>query len=330
MSKIRIGIWGLGYAGRGMYIPELAEYPEMYEIIAGCDSSEANLEAAAQALPSMRKYTSGDEMLKDPEVDLVAIATPSFNHAQHALQSLEAGKYAFVEKPIANTYADALKLKAASERHRGKLYFRHNRRFEPQFQQVRKICDSGALGEIHQVKLHRHAYLRMDGWQARIASGGGHVNDWGSHIVDHALIFLGSEVADVWGNLRKIISNGDAEDHFKIILTGKNGRIVDLEASCGVTLGQPEYVIFGDRGTLICKGLDITMKYLKPGSKDEWLLENLQIDPEIWEHPLFIWKYLYHSISDGVPFPITTDHAVEIVRICEEVKKGTAFQGCLA
>ena len=330
MERIQVGIWGLGYAGRGMFIPELAAYPEMFQIVAGCDSLEENLQAAAKESPGLREYHCGDEFLDDPDVELVAIATRSLDHVSHALQALAAGKTVFLEKPIAVDYEGAIKLKVASEKYPGKLYFRHNRRFEPQFQHVLKICESGVLGELYEVKLHRHAYLGGANWQTSIAQGGGYLNNWGPHVVDHALIFLGSPVVDVWGNLRQVACGGDAEDHAKIILTGENGRIVDLEVSCGVAIGQPEYVIFGDRGALICKGLDVTLKYRDPEQKDaqdsyRWVEESAQIDPDIWDHPQSIWKYLYYAIRDGKPFPITTDHAIEIVRICEEVKKGTRF-----
>lgn len=187
MKPIKLGIWGMGYAGRGMYIPELSAYPEMFKVVAGCDSLEENLKAAEAELPGLKQYLSGDELLNDPEIELVAIATRSLEHVSHTQMALEAGKSVFLEKPIAISYAGALELKAAAEKYPGKLYFRHNRRFEPQFQHVRKICESGVLGEIYEVKLHRHAYLGGENWQTSIAYGGGYLNNWGPHILDRGI-----------------------------------------------------------------------------------------------------------------------------------------------
>lgn len=327
---IKVGIWGLGYAGRQMFIPELLEFPEMFQVVAGCDAVKENLKAACEQLPEMKEYSDARDMLNDPRVELVAIATRSIDHVSHAVMALAAGKAVFLEKPIAVDTAGVQKLAAAAEEYPGKLYFRYNRRFEPQFQHVWKIYQSGVLGCVYEIKLHRHAFLHGENWQTTIASGGGYLNNWGPHVIDHALLLLESPVANIWGNLQQLICGGDAEDHARVILTGENGRIVDVEVSCAVAISQPEYVIFGSRGSLICKGIDITLKHLvaeqKPVSPFAWVEKTFPVELEEADHPKDIWKYLYHSIRDNHDFPITTTHALEVVRICNAVKEGTRFQ----
>ena len=158
MKKIKVGIWGLGRAGNLMHISEIAKFPEMFAIVAGCDNDNDRIKAAKEKLPSCRFYGNPEEFLKDPEVELVSIATRSPDHTPHAIRALAAGKYVFLEKPIALSYAEARKLKKASEKHPGKLYLRHNRRYEAPFNHIREIIASGILGDVYEVKLHRHGY----------------------------------------------------------------------------------------------------------------------------------------------------------------------------
>ncbi len=343
-KKIKVGIWGLGRAGYGMHTYEIGKFPELFEIVAGCDIDKERIKATKEKLPSCRLYNKAEEFLNDPEVELVSIATRSPEHTAHAIKALSTGKYVFLEKPIALTYADAKKLKKASEKYPGMLYFRHNRRYEPPFNHIREIIASGVLGNVYEVKLHRHGYQRRNDWQTIVACGGGQLNNWGPHIIDHALRFLESPVAKVWANLKNIAAAGDAEDHLKIILTGKNGRIVDIEISGGAAIRQPEYIIFASKGALVCLGDTITMKYIDPKQKfkkikarpenpplsggfsnDEeikWIEKTLKVAPKNGHDVHHIWKALYDKIRKGKAFPISTDEAVEVVRITELAKKG--------
>jgi predicted dehydrogenase len=347
MKKIKVGIWGLGRAGNGMHISEIGKFPEMFEIVAGCDIDKARIQAAKEKLPSCRFYSKPEEFLKDKEVELVSIATRSPDHAAHALKALATGKYVFLEKPIALTYADAKKLKKASEKYPGKLYLRHNRRYEAPFNHIREIIATGVLGEVYEVKLHRQNYQRRNDWQTIIRCGGGQLNNWGPHIVDHALCFLGSPVVKVWSDLKKIAAVGDAEDHLKIVLTGKNGRVVDLEISGGVALRQPEYIIFGTKGSLVCDGNTINMKHIDPKQKLQkikaraenpplrggfgnaevlkWVEKTIPVAPKAACDVHHIWKGVYEAINKKKRYPITIDEGVEVVRITELAKKGTKF-----
>ena len=347
MKKIKVGIWGLGRAGHCMHIPEALRFPEMFEIVAGCDLAKDRIKASKEKLPSCRFYSNQEEFLKDPEVELVSIATRSPDHTAHALKALAAGKYVFLEKPIALTYADAKKLKKASEKYPGKLFLRHNRRYEAPFNHIREIIASGVLGDVYEVKLHRHGYQRRNDWQTLMECGGGQLNNWGPHIIDHALRFLDSPVANVWSDLKKIAAVGDAEDHLKIVLTGKNGRIVDLEISGGAAIAQPEYVIFGTKGALTCQGDSITLKYIDPKQKFlkikaypdnpplngvfgnaevlKWIEKTVKVAPKAKCDVHDIWQGVYNAIRKGKPYPITIEEGMEVVRITELVKKGTEF-----
>ncbi len=349
MRKIKVGIWGLGRAGIGMHIPEILGFPDMFEIVAGCDIDAEHRKVFAEKTGA-KAYSdgSGKELLADPNVELVSVATRSPDHTEHALKALKAGKYVFLEKPIALSYKDALRLKKASAKYPGKLFFRHNRRFEPAFQHIREIIDSGILGEVYEIKLNRHGYQRRADWQTIISCGGGQLNNWGPHIVDHGLRLLGAPLADVWGDLKKVAAVGDAEDHLKIVMRGKNGRIVDLEISGGTAIPEQTYIVRGSKGALTSDERNIVLRYINPkqklmkikadpgtpplqggfgnAEKLEWIDETIPVAPKLESKMENIWKHLYNAIRNGIKYPVKIDEAVEVVRVSEMVKKRSRFE----
>lgn len=346
-KKIRIGIWGLGRAGINMHGPELEKYPELYEIKAGMDTDAEHCKIFGDKY-NCKTYTEVDAFLNDPEIDMISVATRSTDHVAHALKALQTGKYVFLEKPIAMTYAEAKKLLEASKEYPGKLYIRHNRRFEAPFVHIREIIATGILGEVFEVKLRRNAYQRRMDWQTIISCGGGQLNNWGPHIIDHALRFLDCPVKELWSDLKNIACAGDAEDHLKVVLKGENGRVVDLEISGGAAISEPEYIIFGSKGALSCTGTEIKLKYINPEQKlpeitadpgnppinggfsntepIDWIEKTVEVAPEAGCDTHSIWKFMYKSIRNGEAFPISVEEAVEIVRITEQIKKGTPYE----
>lgn len=340
-QPIRIGIVGLGRAGRGMHLRELAGKQDFFQAVAVCDIIEERRAEIATQL-GCEGYASIEEMLADPYVELVDIATRTRDHFAHAMLALASGKDVFLEKPICLSYSQALQLKGAAAQSTGNLYIRHNRRFDPDFLHVREIIASGILGEVYEIRLARHGYSRRDDWQTIIEHGGGQLLNWGPHVVDHALRFLESPVESQYSDLKRIAAVGDAEDHVKIVLRGTNGRIVDLEISGGVALGAPTYLVFGTKGSLSLSGREIHLRYLDPaqvlpertadpgtpgttfGTREElpWIDESLPVQAGS-NH--VIWNHLYHAIRKGVPFPVELDEAIEVMRVISTAKEGTRF-----
>ena len=341
-NPIRIGIVGLGRAGWGMHCPELEGKERMFQIVAACDVIQERCDKMAERF-GCATYTDIQDLLADPNVEMVTIATRSCDHYTHAMMALKAGKMVFQEKPFTTTHAEARRLVAYARKHKRPLYVRHNRRCEPGFLHIREIIASGILGTVHAVKLARVGYSRRDDWQTLMAFGGGQLLNWGPHIVDHALRLLDSPVKSIWSNLKRVAAVGDAEDHLKVCLTGTNGRVVDIEISGGAAVSLPEYVIWGSKGGLVCKGNEITLRYLNPraklaprkpdpntpgtsfGTPDKlkWVEKTIPVKPKkSWN----IWDELYKAVRKGRPFPITLDEAADVMKVISAVKKGTPFQ----
>jgi len=347
MDAIRIGIAGLGRAGWGMHGPEVDAQAGKFKFVACCDTDPAHLKRFTDKYTSCVAYADIRDLVADPAVELVSVATRTTEHVEHALLALRAGKHVFLEKPIAVSYQQALKLKAAAAKARGRLFIRHNRRFEAGFAHVMEIMQSSMLGHVYEIKLRRNGYSRRDDWQTVIRAGGGQLLNWGPHIIDHALQFLGSPVAEQWSDLQKIAAVGDAEDHVHIILLGRKGRLVDLQISGGAALGEPEYLVLGTKGALQSVGNEFRLRYLDPASKLakrrpkpdvimdgfgtpdnlKWIDKTIPVSPKSGaDMTKTIWECLHDSIRRGKPFPITLDQAIEVMRVVSAARTGTRFE----
>jgi predicted dehydrogenase len=344
-TPIRLAIVGLGRAGRYMHLGELENKKDRFRLVAACDLIEDRRKWAEQEY-GCRAYRRFEDVLDDDEVEMVSIATRSCDHVEHALAALKAGKHVFLEKPIAETYQQALRLKRAAAKAKGKLFFRHNRRYEPCFNHVMQIIESGKLGEVFFVKIRRGGFQRRDDWQTLKRYGGGMLLNWGPHVIDHALHLLDSPVADLWSDLQNRLSGGNAEDNCHLVFRGRSGRVVDMEISSAYAIPEPVYIVQGDRGSLHADDETIRLRYLDPrkklpvrkakagtpekgfGSEDplKWIEKEMPVSPKgKWEMDR-IWIDLYEAVREGKPFPITMEQALAVMKVVSAAKAGTKFE----
>lgn len=343
-GPIRLGMVGIGRAIWGMHCHELEGRKDKFLVVAACDTIKERRDQMAERY-NCPTYERVEDLIADPNVEIVDIATRSIDHFQHAKLALEAGKDVLVEKPMCVSYDEASRLFDIAEQCGKRLYVRHNRRFEPAFQHIREIMDSGLLGDVKEIKLRRVGFGRRDDWQTLKSSGGGQLLNWGPHIIDHGLRMLGAPLKSQWSDLKLIAALGDAEDHLKILIRGENDRIVDIEISGGAAISEPEYLVWGTRGALSCAGNNITLKYLDPnipledravnpgtpgatfGSPDKlnWLEETFPAKPKLAVDMNMIWDYIYQSYRKGEPFPITKEECLGVMSVVSAAKEGTRF-----
>lgn len=341
MEKIlNVGVIGLGRIGRN-HLCELSAFPDRFKIVAGADHSPERLnEMLPDELKGCATYSSLDEMLKHPDLDMVTIATRHPDHVPMAIKILEAGKIAVVEKPTAVNTAEFDKMLSIAAKHPHKLFLRHNRRFEPAFVKTKELIASGLIGEVQYIKLYRSVgYCRRNDWMTMPDFYGGLLSNWGPHLIDQALQFLEAPVKDLWADIRHVISIGSADDHFKIILKSANGRLADVEVSGANALPGREMEIIGNRGTIVFENGKLHARYIDPcvelkdlkphpenpplayGNFDEQLyFINSEFDlPKINQN--ILWKYLYDEAVKGIDSPLKLEEGREVVRITEEAFK---------
>jgi predicted dehydrogenase len=149
----RIGVVGLGYWG-----PNLARNFDRLpgaELRWICDQSQEARERFVPSFPEARSSGDIDELLEDPELDAVVIATHVPSHAQLAVRVLGAGKHCFVEKPLAQSVAEAEQVLAAARESGRVLMVGHLLEYHPGVEKLKQIADSGELGDIYYLYSNR-------------------------------------------------------------------------------------------------------------------------------------------------------------------------------
>jgi len=152
-EPVRVGVVGLGYWG-----PNLARNFDGVpgcELTWVCDASQEARERVAPSLRDARVTAELDELLADPRLDAVALATPVPTHAELAARVLEAGKHCFVEKPLAERVADAERAVEAARAAQRVLMVGHLLEYHPGVLRLKEIADSGELGEIRYIYSNR-------------------------------------------------------------------------------------------------------------------------------------------------------------------------------
>jgi predicted dehydrogenase len=148
-ERLRIGVIGLGYWG-----PNLARnfhaLPQV-ELTWLCDDSSERLDLAQTPFPDARRTTEVDELLAAPDLDAVAIATPVASHAALARQVLESGRHCFVEKPLAQSVADAETVVEAARASGRTLMVGHLLEYHPGLERLGELVRGGELGDVRYI-----------------------------------------------------------------------------------------------------------------------------------------------------------------------------------
>jgi predicted dehydrogenase len=203
VGKIRIGVAGLGYWGPNL-ARNFAALPGC-ELAWCCDASEPARARAAAMFPQARVTADLQDLLEDPELDAIALATPVPSHADLATRVLEAGKHCFVEKPLAQSVADAQRAVAASERSGRILMVGHLLEYHPGVQKLKELATAGELGEIYYIYGNRLNLGKLRADENALWSLGAHdvsvvlhlAAEEPSEIVAHGESYLRPGVEDV-------------------------------------------------------------------------------------------------------------------------------------
>lgn len=166
-----------------------------------------------------RWYDDADELLADPNVNAIYIATPPYAHCDFVVRAAKAGKPIYVEKPMANTYAQCQSMLKACEQNKVPLWVAYYRRALPHFLKVKALLEQGVIGDVRQVEVRMCKPLQTDviaasdePWRTNPAlSRGGYFADLASHQLD-ALDFLLGPIATASGHGGNLAGAYSAED----------------------------------------------------------------------------------------------------------------------
>jgi phthalate 4,5-cis-dihydrodiol dehydrogenase len=200
LDPFGLGIAGLGMAGAVM-VHAAAAHPG-FVLRAAADPQPGPREAFARDF-NARAYADVAELVADPEVDIVYIATPHQFHAPHAALAAAHGKHIILEKPMALTLADCDAIIAAVERHNVHLVVGHTHAFDPAVRLMREIIfrgDLGRLGLIHSFNYTNFLYRPRRPEELDTAKGGGILFNQVPHQIDTARYLAGGLARSVRAN----------------------------------------------------------------------------------------------------------------------------------
>ena len=194
---LKVGIAGLG-VGSAMVIPSVEKMPQA-QLVAAADVRPEALEQFAKRYEA-RVYSTVEALCKDPDVDVIWVATPNQYHCDHVVMAAQAGKHVVCEKPMALSIEQAEKMVETADREGVYLLCGHTFSLHPSIQAIRRIVRSGELGHMTQL-----AHWMYSDWLLKprlpqeldVNLGGGVVYRHGPHIIDSIRTIGGGMVRSV-------------------------------------------------------------------------------------------------------------------------------------
>ncbi len=219
MAKINWGIIGCGDVTEVKSGPAFNKVKNS-SLVAVMRRNAGKAKDYAQRHNVSKWYSDADQLINDPDVNAIYIATPPASHEMYAIAAINAGKPVYVEKPMTTNYASAQKMMNAAKEANIKMCVAHYRRAQPYFKKIKQLINEKAIGEIRFAnltfykKLFTEEDLKAPGnaWRvdAEIA-GGGLFHDLGTHQLDLMYFFFGgfSKVSGMVLNQSKLYDTPD-------------------------------------------------------------------------------------------------------------------------
>jgi predicted dehydrogenase len=271
-----LGVAMIGYAFMGKAHSNAWRNVASYFVVPALEQKVLVGRDAAAVSEAAGKYgwqetaTDWRSVLDRDDVHIVDICAPGWMHAEIAIAALEAGKHVLLEKPLANTLAEAEAITAAARAARAKgvqSMVGFNYRRVPALALAKELVSEGRLGSVRQV---RAAYLQdwladesapMTWRLTKETAGSGALGDIASHAIDQVLFLLGGQVTEVSGRLQTFVDQRPGAEGLEDVtvddaawatLTLASGAIASVEAS-RVATGRKNSLqieIYGDKGAL--------------------------------------------------------------------------------
>lgn len=265
MKVYKIGLIGFSIGGQVFHAPFIAGNPtlKLYKVTA---RKQEQKELLAHRYPEAIAVQSADDIINDPEVDIVVVATSNDVHYSLTKQALLANKHVVVEKPFTNTTAEADELIAIAEQRGVLLTVHHNARFHSDYKTVRHVIQTEIINPLvnYEARYDRFRnYLREGAWREQSGPGSGIHYDLGAHLIDQALQLFGAPEW-VFADLRKQREGANAIDDFEFILSYPKLK-VSLKGQMLAKEATNRYALYGWNGSFVKPGVDPQEEQLRAG-----------------------------------------------------------------
>ena len=272
-APVRVALVGYGMAGRIFHGPFIDATPGI-ELAAVVTSDPGRQAQARTAHPAAALVARTDDLWAAApglRVELVVVATPNRAHVPVALAALGAGLAVVVDKPLAPTAAQGRQVAEEAARRGLLLSVFHNRRWDGDFLTVRRLVESGALGQVWRFESRYERWRpdrREEAWRERgdPGEGGGLLADLGSHLIDQALVLFGPPVS-VHAETARRRPGAEVDDDTFVALEHANGTISHLWASSVTARAGPRFRVLGSSAGYVVGGMDPQEQALLEGRR---------------------------------------------------------------
>jgi predicted dehydrogenase len=297
-KPVRVGVAGLGYWG-----PNLARNfaaIDGCELTWLCDASSEARDKLGPSFPAARATDDLQDLLDDPQLDAVVLATPVPTHAALAIRIAEAGKHCFVEKPLATTAADAERAVQAAQQAGKLLMVGHLLEYHPAVTRLKQLVDSNELGQLYYIYGNRLNLGQLRADENALWS-------LGAHDVSVALHLIGEEPEECLANGASYVREG-VQDVVFCYLRFPSGTVAHLHLSWLDPHKERRITVVGAQ---------------KMATFDDMLIEGkLTIYDKGFDQDTRSWgEYLTRSgdtfspqISNREPLRLECEHFIECVR----------------
>lgn len=335
-KPINTGILSFGMSGTLFHAPFLKVHPG-FDLTAVVERSEKK---AHLQFPDIKSFGSVDEIIADPDIELIIVNTPNYTHFEYALKAIRSGKHVLVEKPFAVSSNEAkLLFEEAKKYNRYVLPFQ-NRRYDSDFLSVTEVIGSNKLGQLVEVHIRYDRYRYTIGPKVAKETpmpGSGLLYDLGPHLLDMVILLFGKPIGwtKTLGHYRP---KTQVNDYATIHLKYPHQLQVFVTMSMLVSDLQPAFIINGTRGSYVKNRTDIQEEQLLEKMSPTDLLYGLEkadnegiltlIDEEGKRSQerissgkgsyLNLFNAVYDTLKNNKSYPITEEQIIQQIIILEE------------
>ncbi|HLF61586.1 MAG TPA: Gfo/Idh/MocA family oxidoreductase [Acidimicrobiia bacterium] len=252
MAKLGWGVIGIGNIVQTTMAPAMVEEPEC-ELVAGVSRDQGRADEFGRQFGTRFAYTDYGQMLANPEVEAVFIATPNAFHAEQVIAAARGGKHVLCDKPLANNVPDARRAVDACSAAGVKLGINFHNRHLPWVQDASRLIAEGVVGDVKVVEVQVSSGPRhYDNWRADPEIAGlGSVHNVGVHGLDFLRVILHSDPVEVMAMFDKDPKSGGVEMLALITMRFGNGALVHYNANESIRDPLNDIVIYGSAGRIV-------------------------------------------------------------------------------
>lgn len=209
------------------------------------------------------RYTDNlDEVLSDPEINLVVVCTPSASHYEYTMLALEHNKHVLVEKPFMHTYKEAREIFDYAKEKGLFVQCYQNRRYDADFLTVKKVMASGKLGKVYEIEMNYDYYRPEVPVNACISSAyESFLYGHGCHTIDQALSYFG-QPDRVHYDVRYLLEQSRMNDYFDLDFYYPKLK-VSIRSSYFRLKARPSFTVYGSKGVFVKQTRDRQEEHLK-------------------------------------------------------------------